>query len=1076
MSSIAKITAPKPVGLVPRHRLFHLIDAHRVQPITWISSPAGAGKTSLVSSYVAARRIPCLWYQIDGSDATVANVFYNLGRLAQKASPRSKRPLPLLTPEYLLDIQTFTTRFFEQFFSRMRPGGMLVLDNYHEMPETSPVHRVMCDGLSLIPAGIRVLVMSRQAPPALFSRLRANSHVAVMRWKDLRLDLQESVQIAEGRAHRELSREEAAHIHQAVQGWAAGLVMMIEETKASGAIPTIEGIFTSQDIFDYFAGEVFERVDRRFQEFLLKTAFLPKISVSAAGELTGFADAADMLSLLSHTGYFTVEHRQKDPSYEYHPLFRGFLITRAGKDLAGPALVEVRKQAARLLENEGQTEDAAILLIELGEWEALASLIIKHAPAMAEQGRTETLERWISSMPPDALRKTGWLFYWLGICRLPVDFKESRLHLENAFALFEIGGHIEGQLLSWGGIVDSIIASWDNVSLLDPWIAWLDGHLSPPFNISDPQVAATVATRMLKALIVRQPHHPLMHQWLQAAHRIMRQNLYSPSSLQAGTSLTIYYWWLGNYAMLDTIVKQLGSAAASPLASPLTAITYKWQEATWAAFCCASPALCLEAVREGLEIARSSGVHSLDFLLCGEGASGSLMKEDMDSAGSYLGRMASVMHGHNSQSLYHFLFSWYAYLAGSRADAVVHAEQALALSVESGAIFPEAICRLAYANLLLESDMPVEAAAQIATARHIIEATGSENLLFMCCLTAARICFADKTASRDTDGLRCLSEAMAIGRLRGYLTTLWWVPAWMTQLCLKALETGIEVDYVCRLVLARHLIPDFPPYHCRQWPWELRISTLGRFEIQRNGQPVVFPNKSPRRLLLLLKALVAGGPLGIPEVTLADLLWPEAAGDTALKSLATALHRLRHLLGNDEAIALRDGRLRINPRICWVDAHAFEELLARAEKCILPNGWNAADNDPDEACRLLDYAVMLYEGAFLDEVSETWALSYRERLLNKFHGAILMLGEHYEQDGTCDRARRLYERGLQINAATEPLYRRLMRIYLAHGRRAEALLTYRRCRRALRSILGLTPSPETRKLRDAIQRDARHPD
>src|SRR5690242_14143631 len=111
--AIAKITRPKLSGIFPRTRLFKALDSGLKKPVTWISGPAGAGKTTLVASYLDARKLPCLWYSVDAGDADIATFFYYLGNAVQIAAPRHRKPLPLLTPEYLMGIPTFAKNYFE---------------------------------------------------------------------------------------------------------------------------------------------------------------------------------------------------------------------------------------------------------------------------------------------------------------------------------------------------------------------------------------------------------------------------------------------------------------------------------------------------------------------------------------------------------------------------------------------------------------------------------------------------------------------------------------------------------------------------------------------------------------------------------------------------------------------------------------------------------------------------------------------------------------------------------------------------------------------------------------------------
>ena len=72
--SLAKLTAPRPRHAWPRRRLFERLDAaRRGGTVIWIAAPAGSGKTTLVASYLQARRLRAVWYRIDAADADPAS-------------------------------------------------------------------------------------------------------------------------------------------------------------------------------------------------------------------------------------------------------------------------------------------------------------------------------------------------------------------------------------------------------------------------------------------------------------------------------------------------------------------------------------------------------------------------------------------------------------------------------------------------------------------------------------------------------------------------------------------------------------------------------------------------------------------------------------------------------------------------------------------------------------------------------------------------------------------------------------------------------------------------------------------
>src|SRR5260221_11582532 len=131
-----KISRPKMSRVYARERLFRLTDRGRARQMLWISGPPGSGKTMLAASYLEQRKLRSLWFQIDAADADAATFFYYLRLGAMAAVPRRKLSLPLLTPEYLLDLPGFTRRYFRELFGHVPPPFMLVLDGFRQADAT----------------------------------------------------------------------------------------------------------------------------------------------------------------------------------------------------------------------------------------------------------------------------------------------------------------------------------------------------------------------------------------------------------------------------------------------------------------------------------------------------------------------------------------------------------------------------------------------------------------------------------------------------------------------------------------------------------------------------------------------------------------------------------------------------------------------------------------------------------------------------------------------------------------------------------------------------------------------------
>lgn len=416
--SIAKITQPRCTGVLGRTRLFRLLDACRRHPVTWISAPAGSGKTTLVSSYLSHKKVPCIWYRVDEGDGDIATFFYYMGLAAKKASSRKRISLPLFTPEFLMGMPAFSLRYFEHLYHALKPNSVIVLDNYHRIPAHSGLHEVIRAGLEILPEEVRVILISRENPPPIFARLRVSGTIALIGAGEVAFTLEESRRLIQLKAPRPMTDLALRRIHDRTRGWAAGLVLMSGCISRDGLDPEFESAATPRELFDYLAAEIFDDMDAEMREFLLKTVFLPVLTGAMAEQVAECANASGILSQLYRSHFLVERSSLPNHVYRYHPLFREFLQTRAEALLLPEEIRRIRRRSAETLEAEGEVEDALGLLVDAGEWEEAASIILRHGHLLLTQGRGRTLEAWLKRMPEELLQRSPLLLYWMGQIRM----------------------------------------------------------------------------------------------------------------------------------------------------------------------------------------------------------------------------------------------------------------------------------------------------------------------------------------------------------------------------------------------------------------------------------------------------------------------------------------------------------------------------------------------------------------------------------------------------------------------------------------------------------------------------------
>ena len=285
------------------------------------------------------------------------------------------------------------------------------------------------------------------------------------------------------------------------------------------------------------------------------------------------------------------------------------------------------------------------------------------------------------------------------------------------------------------------------------------------------------------------------------------------------------------------------------------------------------------------------------------------------------------------------------------------------------------------------------------------------------------------------------------------------LPDVAAELCGAALELGTDVAFARKAIAARAL--KCPDIGIVSWPWPLRVRTLGGFSIERDGVPIKFARKAPKRLLDLLRLITALGGRHVDTGRVAASLWPDAEGDEARSALKTMLHRTRALLGTD-LLVIRDGQIAFDENVAWVDTWAFEHVCGRIESQLGGMGAQVDDGDLERRRAQL---LSLYRGHLFGEAElPSWALPMRDRLRARFAGAIDALGRRLERIGRPEHAIALYRAALEQDNLAEEIYQRLIACHLAQGEHAQALNAYRRCRELLSIVLGVRPSAQTEAL------------
>jgi LuxR family maltose regulon positive regulatory protein len=1043
---LAKLTRPRLYKAVARERLFHLLDQKREHPVVWIVGPPGAGKTTLAASYLEEAGVPAIWYQMDPGDSDPAGFFYYLKQAARLAGTRNSVALPLLTAEYLPDLAGFARRFLREMFSQLRDDTIIVLDNYHDIAPTSALHGALAGALAEIPARANLIVLSRAEVPSHYAPALVCQTISVLNWQELRLSANETKSLAavNGIADSRI----VERLHSQAEGWIAGLTLMLERLRRGADVERFESGEGTETVFDYFAGLLFDHASTETCDVLMKTAFLPQITATYAEIVTGNSNAIRHVEELHRRHLFTDKSIAQGTLYQYHALFRAFLRHRAARAYSEEERRQIARLAGSALVRGGRTEEAIHLYAEAEDWDVTEQLILGSAATLLRQGRWQTFEEKIILLPPLRVAANPWIQYWLGRSRTFVDPLKAFPVLEKAYQRFEQSRNAVGQLLVSSAMLQAIYVHYKEFTLMDPWIERTANLLHLDVELPSPEDELWVHSMLLVGATYRNPENSMASKSLVRVEQLLSQP-FDPNLLVSVASVLHSY----GYSTMDAAAEKLAISTARPLlrAPDVTAgcaVLYLSQEGYahyvygrhQQAFGCFDEADAL-ATQHGLD---NLALANIVWRALTQRRAGMLQEAEQSI------QRAEAFPGATQfpSSPIAFVKGCVAYERGNRQFALSMLEQALAITEKTGSHISKMLIRLVSASIFIDCDTFEAAETCLAKAKAEIQGTITEHYLGSILLNESWLAHRlGQFEKRDN----LLRQALCRSTDQRTRQRMRWYPRTLSEMLTLAVIHGIEPGIACDLAREFRILPK--SIEVEEWPWLIKIYTLGRFEVLLDGKPPEFSRKVPKKVLSLLKAIIAHGSINVPEQKVIDALWPDDDGDAARRSLSATLHRLRNVLGESSAIRQSGGKLSLDEKFCWVDVRAFE--------CQIGNARAATE---------FTKHLALYRGAFLSQEEDvSWAVSTRERLRGKFIQAVETSGAALESSNSFEAAIELYSRGIEADDLVEPFYQGLMRCYQGLDRRTEAVSAYRRLRETLSITLGVTPSSATQRLFETLR-------
>ncbi len=390
-------------NVVLRPHLIERLNAGLHRKLTLISAPAGFGKTTLVSTWVARSGRPTAWLSLDAGENDPTRFLTYLVAALQRIAPTiGAGVVSVLQAPQPPPTESILTALLNEI-SAIPDAFILVLDDYHVI-DAEAVDSALTFLLEHLPAQLHLVIATREDPQLPLARLRARDQMTELRAADLRFTPGEAAEFLNQVMGLNLAAGAIAALEERTEGWIAGLQLaalsMQGHEDVAGFIRAFAG--DNRYIVDYLVEEVLQRQPEQVRSFLLQTSILDRLSGPLCDAVTDQEDGNVLLEALERGNFFVVPLDDTRHWYRYHHLFGEVLATHLRAEQ--PELVAVLHQrASAWYEQYGSATDAIRHALTAQDFAHAADLVELAWSSRLRSRQEATVLGWLKALPDEVV-------------------------------------------------------------------------------------------------------------------------------------------------------------------------------------------------------------------------------------------------------------------------------------------------------------------------------------------------------------------------------------------------------------------------------------------------------------------------------------------------------------------------------------------------------------------------------------------------------------------------------------------------------------------------------------------------
>ncbi len=1082
---VAKMLPPaRPVGSLARPALVARVADVLGRRLTTVIAEAGYGKSTLLSSWW--EMAPCAWYTADATDRDMPTLARQLADALRLRVPelrsglaRAIRGVSGPDADQPAHADALGSRLAQVVHAHVDGDLILIIDDVDELGSANPSARLIEAFCRHAPPRLHLVLAGRSRPLFPVERLRGQGQLLELGGDQLAFSTAEVGELVRQRLGVGMT-DLPERLHRLAGGWPAAVILAVEalrETPRASWPAVLDGLDrTRTPLFAYLAEEVFAHQSASVREAVGRLALFDQFTPDLCDAI-GMAEARSVVTDLAGQSLF-VETRQ-DGSLALRPLIRDYALHHL--PLPTSTARELRLTAAAWLARTGSADAAARMLLAAGAPDQLARLIGDEGATLLAAGHVATVLEACRAIP-DALR-TAAVEQVEGEARqIQGDWKGALACYERAAGgrealpaplarriglLHYLRGHVDTALAAYRrGLEDREADPAEMASLL-AWTAtahWLRGDVAACRDLAAQALAAAEACGDRRALAAAHTVISMLaaldgDRRANDAHYLLALRAAEEAgdllqTVRIRTNRASHFLEEGSYPQaLQELEVAVRLAELTSFANFHALSLCNRGEARMRMGRLDEALVDLEASRDRYQqIASDMVAYPLSLI-------GELHRErgNLVQARAAYEEAVSIAEGSGDrQALVPALAGLATVLVG---DDPRRASEIARRAVGAGTGLDYVVALLSAGWVAAVAGEREEAArlaaAAAAEARLRRDRAGLADALALTAMSAPR---------PGREATQHLHEAASIWRDVGNP-----LGEAKVALALAALETGSGTSP--RRRVAEHRLEELGVHAHGAGgvaagllalvggteSATLRIESLGRFAVIRDGEPVRLSEWQSKRARELLKLLVARRGRPASRGYLMETLWPDEDPEKVANRLSVALSTIRGVL--DPRRTTSEGHLHADKDAVALNLESIDVDLERFLVAAAEGLASARRGDLVTALPALEAAAAAHGGDFLEENPyDDWAITAREEARAGYVAVCRALAAGASKASDPEGAVPHLLRILEIDRYDEQAHLGLVSALVGAGRHGEAHRHYLNYRRAM-DDLGVEPAP-----------------